>query len=70
MKTRHRPYINGHRSFIKCPSCGGFFVNRRYRSCIFCDVGLKFKGEYIYEGDYYWNEGKWITYEELSKQVK
>lgn len=65
-----RPYINGVRDVIRCPSCKAFRVNRRFKSCGNCGVGLKFSGEFVYEGDYFWHEGKWIAYDELLKMSK
>ena len=67
---KNRPYLNGNRSIIRCPKCGSIFVNRRFKKCLKCKVGLKFAGELIYVGDYYWDNGKWITYEDLEKRYE
>lgn len=58
------------RGVIVCPECHKIFVNRIHKSCPKCKIGLKFAGEFVYEGDWYWDKGIWITYEELGKRAK
>ncbi len=59
-----RPYLNRNRSHILCPVCKYYFFNRRYKKCPHCKTGLKFRGEYIYEGDWYWSEKQgWIIFD-------
>jgi len=64
-----RPYLNGHRNIIMCPACRGMFVNRRYKACPFCKIGLKFSGEFVFDKDWFWDRGNWITYDELKNRT-
>lgn len=55
------------RKVIRCPSCFHLFVNRRNQACPKCKVGVKFKGEFIYKGDYFIDtNGYGTSYSDLS----
>jgi hypothetical protein len=64
------PHLNGMRSAVICPACRKMFVNRRHKACPRCKIGLKYKGEFIYEGDWYWDEYRgWVTYDDLLEET-
>lgn len=65
-----RPYLNGTRDVLLCPECKAIIWNRRSKSCPRCKVGLKFSGEFVFEGDYFWDSHNWIKYDDLIKKVK
>lgn len=60
---KSKPYV------ICCPVCGALRVKRHFQSCGNCGVGLRYDGEFVFEGDWYWDKNKWIDYEELKKRV-
>lgn len=59
-------YTNKGSGIVRCPNCGAWRVHRRHKACPKCKVGIKFRGEFIFPGDYFMDEaGKSYTYEEL-----
>ncbi len=65
-----RPYINKKRDVIICPKCNYIFYNRTRQRCPKCKVGLKLNHEFVMFGDFYYDEYKWITYEELCERIR
>lgn len=62
--------INSRKAVLICPNCKAWRINRRYKKCGNCKVGLKYSHDFVYEGDwYYWPEIGWITYEELATKI-